>query len=109
MFIYGLLMLLPANGFTGQCCDRSLRDIDGEGDGYFFADELFVDQADSTPSKVHLACSILLPRIANNQTATSNKSETSMTLPSNPININYLQPFDTAVIAYHMMGIGNFE
>ncbi len=31
------------------------RDIDGEGDGYFFADELFVDQADSTPSKVHLA------------------------------------------------------
>ncbi|WP_176727092.1 hypothetical protein [Nostoc sp. KVJ20] len=55
MFIYGLLMLLPANGFTGQCCDHSLRDIDGEGDGYFFADELFVDQADSTPSKVHLA------------------------------------------------------
>lgn len=53
--------------------------------------------------------SILLPRIANNQTATSNKSETSITLPSNPININYLQPFDTAVIAYHMMGIGNFE
>lgn len=55
MFIYGLLMLLPANGFTGQCCDHSLRDIDGEGDGYFFADELFVDQADSIPSKVHLA------------------------------------------------------
>ncbi|MEH2055757.1 MAG: hypothetical protein V7K97_06205 [Nostoc sp.] len=52
---------------------------------------------------------ILLPRIANNQTATSNKSETSITLPSNPININYLQPFDTAVIAYYMMGIGNFE
>ena len=53
--------------------------------------------------------SILLPRIANNQTATSNKSETSITLPKNSININYLQPFDTAVIAYHMMGIGNFE
>ena len=31
------------------------RDIDGEGDGYFFADELFVDQADSAPSKVDLA------------------------------------------------------
>ncbi len=35
---------------------RSLgRDLDGEGEGYFFADELFVDQMDSTPSKVHLA------------------------------------------------------
>ncbi|MHC5739797.1 hypothetical protein [Nostoc sp.] len=53
--------------------------------------------------------SILLPRIANNQTATYNKSETSITLPSNSININSLQPFDTAVIAYHMMGNGNFE
>ncbi|MHC5778885.1 hypothetical protein [Nostoc sp.] len=57
----------------------------------------------------NLVGSILLPRIANNQTATSNKSETLITLPSNPININYLQPFDPAVIAYHMMGIGNFE
>ncbi|ODH02452.1 hypothetical protein A4S05_24615 [Nostoc sp. KVJ20] len=57
----------------------------------------------------NLVGSILLPRIANNQTATSNKSETSITLHSNPININYLQPFDIAVIAYHMMGIGNFE
>lgn len=39
-----------------QAVLRSLgRDIDGEGDGYFFADELFVDQADSAPSKVHLA------------------------------------------------------
>jgi catechol 2,3-dioxygenase-like lactoylglutathione lyase family enzyme len=39
-----------------QAALRSLgRDIDGEGDGYFFADELFVDQADSTPSNVHLA------------------------------------------------------
>ncbi|WP_148220301.1 hypothetical protein [Nostoc punctiforme] len=57
----------------------------------------------------NLVGSILLSRIANNKTATSNKSETSITLPSNPININYLQPFDTAVIAYHMMGISNFE
>ncbi|HEY9630648.1 MAG TPA: VOC family protein [Coleofasciculaceae cyanobacterium] len=39
-----------------QAVLRSLgRDIDGEGDSYFFADELFVDQADSAPSKVHLA------------------------------------------------------
>ena len=39
-----------------QAVLRSLgRDIDGEGDGYFFADELFVDQSDSVPSKVHLA------------------------------------------------------
>ena len=39
-----------------QAVLRSLeRDFDGEGDGYFFADELFVDQADSAPSKVHLA------------------------------------------------------
>ena len=57
----------------------------------------------------NLVGSILLPKIANNQTATSNNSETSITLPNNPININYLQPFDTAVIAYYMMGIGNFE
>lgn len=57
----------------------------------------------------NLVGSILLPRIANNQTATSNKSETSITLPNNPINISYLQSFDTAVIAYQMMGIGNFE
>jgi catechol 2,3-dioxygenase-like lactoylglutathione lyase family enzyme len=27
----------------------------GEGDGYFFADELFVDVADRQPSSVHLA------------------------------------------------------
>ncbi|MDM9580459.1 hypothetical protein [Nostoc sp. GT001] len=57
----------------------------------------------------NLVGSILLPRIANNQTATYNKSETSITLPSNPININSLQPFGTAIIAYYMMGIGNFE
>ncbi|MEH2266685.1 hypothetical protein [Nostoc sp.] len=57
----------------------------------------------------NLVSSILLSRIAKNQTATSNKSETSITLPSIAININYLQRFDTAVIAYHMMGIGNFE
>jgi len=39
-----------------QAVLRSLgRDIDGEGESYFFADELFVDRADITPSKVHLA------------------------------------------------------
>ena len=32
-----------------------LLDGFGEGDGYFFADELFVDVADRNPSSVHLA------------------------------------------------------
>jgi catechol 2,3-dioxygenase-like lactoylglutathione lyase family enzyme len=32
------------------------RDLSGEGDGYFFADELFVSEADGTPpSHVHIA------------------------------------------------------
>ncbi|HEY9735997.1 MAG TPA: VOC family protein [Trichocoleus sp.] len=30
-------------------------DLNGEGDGYFFADELFVDQADGPVSHLHLA------------------------------------------------------
>ncbi|MDZ8186585.1 MAG: hypothetical protein RMX96_17265 [Nostoc sp. ChiSLP02] len=56
----------------------------------------------------NLVGSIFLPKITNNQKATSRKSE-SITLPTNPININYLQSFDTAVIAYQMMGFGDFE
>ncbi|MBX9253620.1 hypothetical protein H1Q63_06585 [Desmonostoc muscorum CCALA 125] len=55
----------------------------------------------------NLVGSIFLSRIANNQTATHSKSGTSITLPSHSTNINYLQPFDTAVIAYHIMGLDN--
>ena len=32
-----------------------LRDAFGEGEGYFYADELFVDVADTEPSRVHVA------------------------------------------------------
>ncbi|MFN6485997.1 MULTISPECIES: hypothetical protein [unclassified Nostoc] len=29
--------------------------------------------------------------------------------PKNSTNVNYLKPFDSAFIAYYMMGYGNFE
>ena len=32
-----------------------IQDAFGEGDGYFYADELFVDVADTEPSRVHIA------------------------------------------------------
>jgi catechol 2,3-dioxygenase-like lactoylglutathione lyase family enzyme len=32
-----------------------MRDAFGEGEGYFYADELFVDGADTEPSRVHVA------------------------------------------------------
>jgi catechol 2,3-dioxygenase-like lactoylglutathione lyase family enzyme len=32
-----------------------LTDSFGEGDGYFYADELYVDRADAQPSRIHLA------------------------------------------------------
>ncbi|WP_292768175.1 hypothetical protein [Nostoc sp. NOS(2021)] len=60
--------------------------------------------------------SLVLSRIARTQIATHSKSSTSIntaiksnTLRSHSTNINYLKPFDTAVLAYHMMGLSNFE
>ncbi|WP_334810215.1 hypothetical protein [Nostoc sp.] len=61
---------------------------------------------------VHIVSSSVLPRIARTQIGTHNKISTSInshTLRSHSTNINYLKPFDTAVIAYHMMGLSNFE
>jgi catechol 2,3-dioxygenase-like lactoylglutathione lyase family enzyme len=42
--------------FFGAVLDSlGLSDVLVDGDGYFFADELFVDRADGTVSRVHLA------------------------------------------------------
>ncbi|QMS88463.1 hypothetical protein HUN01_12970 [Nostoc edaphicum CCNP1411] len=64
----------------------------------------------------HIVDSSVLPRIARTQIATHSKSGTlintaikSNSLRSHSTHINYLQPFDTAVIAYQMMGLSNFE
>ncbi|MEH2237372.1 hypothetical protein [Nostoc sp.] len=64
----------------------------------------------------HIVDSSVLARIARTQTPTHRKSGTSMntaiksnTLRSHSTNINYPKPFDTAVLAYHMMGLSNFE
>ncbi|MBH8564433.1 hypothetical protein I8748_19980 [Nostoc sp. CENA67] len=54
----------------------------------------------------HIVGSIFLPK---NQPATSSKSDTSINLTNHSTNINYLKSFDTAVVAYHMMGLGDFE
>ncbi|MDZ7965616.1 MAG: hypothetical protein RM368_11675 [Nostoc sp. DedSLP03] len=41
---------------------------------------------------------------------TSVNSETSPSYSTNVnTNVNYLKPFDTASIAYYIMGFGNFE
>ncbi|MGF1939536.1 MAG: hypothetical protein RM347_035335 [Nostoc sp. ChiQUE02] len=64
----------------------------------------------------HIVDSNVLPRIARTQISTHSKNGTSIntaiisnTLHSHSININYLKPFDTDVLAYHMMGLSNFE
>lgn len=59
----------------------------------------------------HIVGSIFLPS-TNKQTANSSNSEISTkasTLPSHTTNNNYLKSFDTAVIAYHIMGFDKFE
>ncbi|MBN3941252.1 MAG: hypothetical protein V7L21_02740 [Nostoc sp.] len=64
----------------------------------------------------HILDSSVLPRIARNQIATHSKSGTSIntaiksnTLHNHSTDINCLKTFDTAVLAYHMMGLSNFE
>ncbi|MEH2113489.1 MAG: hypothetical protein V7K39_13355 [Nostoc sp.] len=64
----------------------------------------------------HILDSSVLPRITRTPIATHSKSGTSIntdiksnTLRSHSPNINYLEPFDTAVLAYQMMGLSNFE
>ncbi|MFN6485414.1 MULTISPECIES: hypothetical protein [unclassified Nostoc] len=64
----------------------------------------------------HIVDSIVLPRIARTQIAARSKNGTSIntaiksnTLDSHSPNINYLKPFDTAVLAYQMMGLSNFK
>lgn len=43
----------------------------------------------------------------NNQTSTNTASNLK-TLPQYSSNVNYLKTFDTAFIAYYMMGFDNF-
>ena len=64
----------------------------------------------------HIVDSNVLSRIARTQIATHSKSGTSINtaiksniLRSHSPNINYLKPFETAVLAYHIMGLSNFE
>lgn len=64
----------------------------------------------------HLLDSSILPSIARTQIATSRKSGTSInpsvkydTLCKDSTDSNCLKTFDTAVLAYHMMGLSNFE
>ncbi|MEH2455041.1 hypothetical protein [Nostoc sp.] len=45
----------------------------------------------------------------NNSGASINTAVNSDTLSSYYTNVNYLKPFDTSFIAYHMMGLSNFE
>ncbi|OYD96164.1 hypothetical protein CDG76_04900 [Nostoc sp. 'Peltigera membranacea cyanobiont' 210A] len=64
----------------------------------------------------HILDSSVLSRIAMNQIATHSKSGTSIntaiesnTLRNDSTDINCLKTFDTAVLAYQMMGLSNFE
>lgn len=64
----------------------------------------------------YIVDSNVLSRIARTQIATLTMSGTSINtatksniLRSHSPNINYLKPFDTAVLVYHIMGLSNFE
>ncbi|WP_335101205.1 hypothetical protein [Nostoc sp.] len=64
----------------------------------------------------HILDSSVLFRIARTQIATHSKSGTSIntsvksnTLRNDSTDINCLKTFDTAVLAYQMMGLSNFE
>jgi len=45
----------------------------------------------------------------NDNSLSVNTTVNSDTFPRDSTNVNYLKPFDTAFIAYYMMGFGNFE
>ncbi|MEH2119463.1 MAG: hypothetical protein V7K46_15115 [Nostoc sp.] len=45
----------------------------------------------------------------NNSGASKNTAVNSDTLSSYSTNVNYLKPFDPSFLAYHMMGLSNFE
>ncbi|MDZ7965151.1 MAG: hypothetical protein RM368_09260 [Nostoc sp. DedSLP03] len=64
----------------------------------------------------HIVDSSVLPRITRIQIATYRKNSTSIntavksnTLRNDSTDINCLKTFDTAVLAYQMMGFSNFE
>lgn len=63
----------------------------------------------------HILDSSVLSRIAMNQIATHssgtsiNTAVKSNTLRNDSTDINCLKTFDTAVLAYQMMGLSNFE
>ncbi|MGF1936377.1 hypothetical protein [Nostoc sp.] len=45
----------------------------------------------------------------NHNSPLINTDVNSDTFPSYSTNVNCLKPFDTAFLAYYMMGLGNFE
>ncbi len=45
----------------------------------------------------------------NHNSPSINTAINSETSPSYSTNVNYLKPFDTACIAYYMMGFGDFK
>ncbi|MEH2414801.1 hypothetical protein [Nostoc sp.] len=45
----------------------------------------------------------------NNSGASINTAVNYDVLPSHSTNVNCLKPFDTAFLAYHMMGLNDFE
>ncbi|MEH2153206.1 hypothetical protein [Nostoc sp.] len=49
-----------------------------------------------------------LHKVKNHNSSSINTAITFDTYPKHSSNINYLKPFDTAFIAYYMMGLGNF-
>jgi hypothetical protein len=50
-----------------------------------------------------------LHQAKNHNNLSINTAVNSETSPSYSNNVNYLKPFDTAFIAYHIMGFGSFE
>lgn len=47
-------------------------------------------------------------KVANTNTSTSIKTLNSKPIGHHSTDISYLKSFDTAVLAYHMMGFANF-
>ncbi len=50
-----------------------------------------------------------LHRAKNYSDPSTNTALNSDNFPNYSTNVNYLKPFDTAFLAYYMMGLDNFE
>ncbi|WP_334699075.1 hypothetical protein [Nostoc sp.] len=47
--------------------------------------------------------------LKNHNKSSINTVVNSNNFPNNSTNVNHLKPFDTAFIAYYMMGLGDFK